>query len=128
MATSRGTLTAVTANASSSSVGSLPDALRVDLAAAGLLPPLPRAFLGGGDRDLLAAPGLFARGPPPAAAARLPRRRRPRPARAAALSRPRPAAGDAARVHGRWCRPRGRQVPRRAGVGAPPQQPFIRQL
>src|SRR5579864_1025709 len=53
-ATSRGTLTAVTANASSSSVGSLPDALRVDLVAAGLLPPLPRAFLGGSDLDLLA--------------------------------------------------------------------------
>ncbi len=44
----------MTANASSSSVGSLPDALRVDLAAAGLLPPLPRAFLGGSDLDLLA--------------------------------------------------------------------------
>jgi uncharacterized protein YllA (UPF0747 family) len=44
----------VTANASSSSVGSLPDALRVDLAAAGLLPPLPRAFLAGSDLDLLA--------------------------------------------------------------------------
>jgi uncharacterized protein YllA (UPF0747 family) len=44
----------VTANASSSSVGSLPDALRVDLVAAGLLPPLPRAFLGGSDLDLLA--------------------------------------------------------------------------
>jgi uncharacterized protein YllA (UPF0747 family) len=44
----------VTANASSSSVGSLPEALRVDLAAAGLLPPLPRAFLAGSDLDLLA--------------------------------------------------------------------------
>ena len=44
----------MTANASSSSVGSLPDALRVDLVAAGLLPPLPRAFLGGSDLDLLA--------------------------------------------------------------------------
>jgi len=28
--------------------------LRVDLVAAGLLPPLPRAFLGGTDLDLLA--------------------------------------------------------------------------
>src|SRR5215471_3714012 len=53
MATSRETPTAVTANASFSSVGSLPDALRVDLAAAGALPPLPRAFLGGSDLDLL---------------------------------------------------------------------------
>jgi uncharacterized protein YllA (UPF0747 family) len=44
----------VTANVSSSSVGSLPDALRVGLAAAGLLPALPRAFLGGSDVDLLA--------------------------------------------------------------------------
>jgi bacillithiol synthase len=44
----------VTANASSSSAGSLPDALRVDLAAAGLLPPLPGAFLAGRDLDLLA--------------------------------------------------------------------------
>lgn len=44
----------MTANASSSSVGSLPDALRVDLAAAGLLPPLPGAFLAGRDLDLLA--------------------------------------------------------------------------
>jgi uncharacterized protein YllA (UPF0747 family) len=44
----------VTANASSSSVSSLPEALRVDLAAAGLLPPLPRAFLAGRDLDLLA--------------------------------------------------------------------------
>jgi uncharacterized protein YllA (UPF0747 family) len=43
--------------------------LRVDLAAAGLLPPLPRAFLGGGDRDLLAplrflAPGQLPAMPP----------------------------------------------------------------
>lgn len=59
----------MTANASSSSVGSLPEALRVDLAAAGLLPPLPRAFLGGGDLDLLAplrfvAPGQLPVMPP----------------------------------------------------------------
>ncbi len=71
----------MTANASSSSVGSLPDALRVDLVAAGLLPPLPRAFLGGSDLDLLAplrflAPGqlpsmpaVSASGAPPAGAA-----------------------------------------------------------
>jgi uncharacterized protein YllA (UPF0747 family) len=76
----------VTANASSSSVGSLPDALRVDLAAAGLLPPLPRAFLAARDLDLLAplrfvepfqlaaVPGLAAGDPPLA-----------RPANAAAL-------------------------------------------
>ena len=32
----------------------MPDALRVDLAAEGLLPPMPRAFLGGSDLDLLA--------------------------------------------------------------------------
>lgn len=76
----------MTANASSSSVGSLPDALRVDLAAAGLLPPLPRAFLAGRDLDLLAplrfvepsqpaaVPGLAAGDPPLA-----------RPANAAAL-------------------------------------------
>jgi uncharacterized protein YllA (UPF0747 family) len=43
--------------------------LRVDLAAAGLLPPLPLAFLGGGDRDLLAplrflAPGQLPAMPP----------------------------------------------------------------
>jgi uncharacterized protein YllA (UPF0747 family) len=52
----------VTANASSSSVGSLPDALRVDLAAAGQLPPLPRAFLGGSDLDLLAPLSFLAPG------------------------------------------------------------------
>jgi uncharacterized protein YllA (UPF0747 family) len=69
----------VTANASSSSVGSLPEALQVDLAAAGLLPPLPRGFLAGRDLDLLAPlrflepsqlaafPGLAAAGPPPLA-------------------------------------------------------------
>ena len=55
----------MTANASSSSVTSPPDgppppapdrcaALRVDLAAHGLLPPLPAAFLAGRDHDLLA--------------------------------------------------------------------------
>jgi bacillithiol synthase len=64
----------VTANASSSSVGSLPDALRVDLVAAGLLPPLPRAFLGGSDLDLLAplrflAPGQLPSMPAVSAAA-----------------------------------------------------------
>ncbi len=59
----------MTANASSSSVGSLPDALRVDLAAAGLLPPLPRAFLGGRDLDLLAPLRFLAPGQLPAIAA-----------------------------------------------------------
>jgi bacillithiol synthase len=59
----------VTANASSSSVGSLPDALRVDLVAAGLLPPLPRAFLGGGDLDLLAPLRFLAPGQLPSIAA-----------------------------------------------------------
>jgi bacillithiol biosynthesis cysteine-adding enzyme BshC len=44
----------VTANASSSSATSRPDALRVDLAAAGLLAPLPSAYLAGRDLDLLA--------------------------------------------------------------------------
>jgi uncharacterized protein YllA (UPF0747 family) len=70
MAISRENLTAVTANASSSSVGGLPDVLRVDLAAAGLLPPLPRAFLAGSDLDLLAplrlAPPPGSPAPPPA--------------------------------------------------------------
>jgi bacillithiol synthase len=59
----------VTANASSSSVGSLPDALRVDLVAAGLLPPLPRAFLGGSDLDLLAPLRFLAPGQLPSIAA-----------------------------------------------------------
>ncbi len=59
----------MTANASSSSVGSLPDALRVDLAAAGLLPPLPRAFLGGGDLDLLAPLRFLSPGQLPSIAA-----------------------------------------------------------
>jgi bacillithiol synthase len=44
----------VTANASSSLVSSLPETLRVDLAASGLLPSLPAAFLAGRDLDLLA--------------------------------------------------------------------------
>lgn len=46
------TLTSVTANASSSSVSSRPE-LKVDLAAAGLLAPLPSAWLAGQDLDLL---------------------------------------------------------------------------
>jgi len=75
----------VRANASSWSVGSLPDALRVDLAAAGLLPPLPRAFLAGRDLDLL-APLRFV---PPAAA--------PAAALVAALPRP-PAAAARTRA------------------------------
>jgi len=53
-----------TANASSSSVTSRAEALQVDLAAAGLLPPLPAALLAGQDADLLAplrflAPGTL---------------------------------------------------------------------
>jgi len=44
----------VTANDSSSSVESAPDLLRVDLAAEGLVAPLPRAYLDGTDRGLLA--------------------------------------------------------------------------
>lgn len=59
----------MTANASSSSVGSQPDTLRVDLAAAGLLPPLPRAFLGGRDLDLLAPLRFLAPGELPPLAA-----------------------------------------------------------
>ena len=43
----------MTANAASSAATSRPD-LRVDLAAAGLLPSLPSAFLAGRDLDLLA--------------------------------------------------------------------------
>lgn len=43
----------MTANVSSSSVASRPE-LRIDLAAAGLLPPIPKAFLAGRDLDLLA--------------------------------------------------------------------------
>jgi bacillithiol biosynthesis cysteine-adding enzyme BshC len=46
------TLTSVTANASSSSVSSRPE-LKVDLAAARLLAPLPSAWLAGRDLDLL---------------------------------------------------------------------------
>jgi len=58
----------VTANALSSSAIGRPDDLRVDLAAAGLLPPLPQAYLAGRDLDLLAplrflAPGAAPSGP-----------------------------------------------------------------
>jgi uncharacterized protein YllA (UPF0747 family) len=77
----------VTANASSSSVGSLPDALRVDLVAAGLLPPLPRAFLGGGDLDLLAPLRFLAPGQLPSM-----------PAVSAADARPAGAAGGLSRA------------------------------
>lgn len=62
----------MTANVSSSSVGSPPDLLRVDLAAAGLLPPLPRAFLAGGDLDLLAPLRFLPPGQLPAALASAP--------------------------------------------------------
>ncbi len=44
----------MTANDSSSSVANATDLLRVDLAAEGLVAPLPRAYLNGTDRDLLA--------------------------------------------------------------------------
>ncbi len=43
----------MTASASSSSATSPPELARVDLLRAGLLPPLPSAFLGGNDLDLL---------------------------------------------------------------------------
>ncbi len=65
----------MTVSASSSSSASRPEALRVELAAAGLLPPLAVAFLDGRDVDLLAPlgfvppgtlPSLPAAGPPPA--------------------------------------------------------------
>ena len=56
-----------------------PAALRVELEAAGLLPPLPRAFLAGRDLDLLAPLRLARPGAPPA----LP----PRPNAAAAAAR-----------------------------------------
>jgi bacillithiol synthase len=64
-----------TANASSSSVTSRPEALRVDLAAAGLLPPIPAALLAGRETDLLAplrflAPGALPPPAPPAPASR----------------------------------------------------------
>lgn len=72
----------MTANDSSSSAASRAEApagadaagrLRVDLAAAGLLPPLPAAFLAGRDRDLLAPlrflpPGELPAPPPPLSA------------------------------------------------------------
>ncbi len=63
------TLTSVTANASSSSVSSRPE-LKVDLAAAGLLAPLPSAWLAGRDLDLLEPlrflpPGRMPDMPPP---------------------------------------------------------------
>lgn len=59
----------MTANASSSSVISRPEALRAGLAATGLLPGLAAAFLEGRDRDLLAPlrflpPGGTPSGPP----------------------------------------------------------------
>ncbi len=62
-------------NASSSSASSRTETLRVDLAANGLLPSLPAAFLAGRDLDLLAplrfvAPGPQPSGPPRAGARR----------------------------------------------------------
>src|SRR5262245_56577538 len=64
-----------TANASSSSVTSRAEALQVDLAAAGLLPPLPAALLAGRDADLLTplrflAPGTLPDADPAALPAR----------------------------------------------------------
>jgi bacillithiol synthase len=52
----------VTANVSSSSAASRPETLRVDLAAHGLLPSLPAAFLAGRDLDLLAPLRFAGRG------------------------------------------------------------------
>lgn len=68
----------MTANASSSSVQSPPDALRglrVDLAANGLLPSLPAAFLDGRDLDLLAPLRFLAPGERPSGPARAGARR-----------------------------------------------------
>src|SRR6185436_12774026 len=69
------TLTSVTVNASSSSASSRTETLRVDLAANGLLPSLPAAFLAGRDLDLLAplrfvSPGTRPTGPARAGARR----------------------------------------------------------
>ncbi|HXO20557.1 MAG TPA: bacillithiol biosynthesis cysteine-adding enzyme BshC [Thermoanaerobaculia bacterium] len=75
----------VTANGSSSSVTSRPEALSVDLAAAGLLPPMPAAFLAGYDLDLLAPLRFLAPGTLPAASA-LPRAPAGRPALAESLA------------------------------------------
>jgi bacillithiol synthase len=58
------TSTSVTANASST-VANRPEALRVDLAAEGLLSGLPAAFLAGSDRDLLAPLRFLAPGDAP---------------------------------------------------------------
>jgi bacillithiol biosynthesis cysteine-adding enzyme BshC len=57
-------------NASSSSVSSRPETLRVDLAANGLLPSLPAAFLGGRDLDLLAPLRFVSPGERPSGPAR----------------------------------------------------------
>jgi bacillithiol biosynthesis cysteine-adding enzyme BshC len=67
----------VTVSASSSSSASRPEALRVDLAAAGLLAPLAAAFLAGRDLDLLAPLGFVPPGqlPPLKAASAAPARR-----------------------------------------------------
>lgn len=65
----------MTANVSSSSVPSLSEALRVDLAANGLLPSLPAAFLAGRDLDLLAPVRFAAPGARPSGPARLGDRR-----------------------------------------------------
>ncbi|MEM7481188.1 MAG: bacillithiol biosynthesis cysteine-adding enzyme BshC [Acidobacteriota bacterium] len=54
----------MTANASSSSLAKAPDDPRVDLAANGLLPPLPAAFITGRDRDLLEPLRFLAPGEP----------------------------------------------------------------
>ncbi|HKH48813.1 MAG TPA: bacillithiol biosynthesis cysteine-adding enzyme BshC [Thermoanaerobaculia bacterium] len=60
----------MTANALSSSAPSRPETLRVDLAANGLLPSLPAAFLAGRDQDLLAPLRFVARDTRPSGPAR----------------------------------------------------------
>jgi uncharacterized protein YllA (UPF0747 family) len=85
----------VIANPSSSSVSSLPAKLLVDLAATGLLPPLPRSLLAGSDGDLLAPLRFLGR--PPDLSAALP----PRPALAASRARDRSALAAALEVANR---------------------------
>jgi uncharacterized protein YllA (UPF0747 family) len=78
-----------------SSAPRLPAALQVDLAAIGLLPPLPQALLGGGDADLLAPLRFLSR--PAGAAAALP----PRPASASRRAGGRAALAAALEVANR---------------------------
>jgi bacillithiol biosynthesis cysteine-adding enzyme BshC len=79
----------VTASASSSSVASPPELLRVDLAAAGLLPPLVTALVDGRDRELLDPLRLLPAGELPA---------RPRTAPPPDATRQASARGELARA------------------------------